>query len=83
MVLEGMIKNLRLEVEIERKKVNDLEKQLGTVGSSSIPLTESYEAKIREMSARMVSERQRLESEQRNIRDDRDKVIRERDAALN
>ena len=83
MVLEGMIKNMRLEVEIERKKVNDLEKQLGTVGSSSIPLTESYEAKIREMSARMVSERQRLESEQRNIRDDRDKVIRERDAALN
>jgi hypothetical protein len=87
MVLEGIIKNLRLEVEIERKKVNDLEKQLekqlGTVGSSSIPLTESYEAKIRELSERMVSERQRLESEQMSVRDDRDKVTRERDAALN
>jgi len=81
-VLEGMIKNLRLEVESERKKVTDLEKQLGTMGSNSIPLAESYEAKMRELNAQMVSERQRLESDHRTIRDDRDKAIRERDAAL-
>ena len=79
-VLDEIVKSLRAEAVSERKRANDLERQLNsTLNFKGSPNIEAYEARIRDLQTK----NERLENEQRSIREGREKLIVERDNALN
>ena len=82
-VLEGMVKSLRSEMETARKRSSELERQLGSKDSAKHASANIHEAKVREMQSKLHEERKKSDSQIRGMREDREKVIRERDAALN
>lgn len=82
-VLEGIVKSLRSEVETARKRTGELERQLGLKDSAKLIHADTNEVKIRQLQDKLNETRQKSDFQIRGMQEDREKIIRERDAALN